>query len=112
MTLSDHLDMLGVTLMATWAKTKKTNGDAVQLSLQNTIRPWKAGKFLPVTQRGWSLNSYALPKIWFRTKSVDLRMCDIQSITSSYKQGAPKLHMRGQTVRETKQKVSSARADI
>ena len=85
MTLSDHLDMLGVTLMATWAKTKKTNGDAVQLSLQNTIRPWKAGKFLPVTQRGWSLNSFALPKIWFRTKSVDLRVCDIQNITSTYK---------------------------
>ena len=85
MTLSDLLDMLGVTLMATWAKTRKANGDAVQLKVKNTINPWKSGKFLPVTQRGWSLNSYALPKIWFRSKSVDLRVCDIQKLTSTYK---------------------------
>ena len=85
MTLSDHLDMLGVTLMATWTKTRKANGDNVQLKVQNTVRPWKAGKFLPVTQRGWSLNSYVLPKIWFRSKSVHLRECDIKSITSTFK---------------------------
>ena len=30
MTLSDHLDMIGVTLMATWTKTRKVNGDALQ----------------------------------------------------------------------------------
>ena len=56
MTLSDHLDMVGVTLMASWAKTRKANGDALQLKIKNTINPWKAGKFLPATQRGWSLN--------------------------------------------------------
>ena len=59
MTISDHLDMVGVTLMASWAKTRKINGDALQLRIQNTIRPWKAGKFLPITQRGWSINCYA-----------------------------------------------------
>ena len=85
MTISDHLDMVGVTLMASWSKTRKVNGDALQLRVQNTIRPWKAGKFLPITQRGWSINCYALSKIWFRTKCIDLRVCDIKSITSSYK---------------------------
>ena len=85
MTLSDHLDMVGVTLMASWAKTRKANGDALQERVENTIRPWKGGKFMPVTQRGWSLNSFALSKIWFRTKCVDLRVCDIQKITSSCK---------------------------
>ena len=65
MTLSDHLDMVGVTLMATWVKTRKVNGDALQLKIQNTICPWKSGKFLPTTQRGRSLNCYALSKVWF-----------------------------------------------
>ena len=85
MTLSDHLDMVGVTLMASWAKTRKVNGDALQLRVQNTIRPWKAGKFLPLTQRGWSLNCYALSKVWFRARCVDLRICDTKNITSSCK---------------------------
>ena len=57
MTLSDHLDILGVTLMATWTKTRKANGDALQTKVKNTIQPWKAGKFLPLTSRTWSLNT-------------------------------------------------------
>ena len=85
MTLSDHLDMVGVTLMASWTKTRKVNGDALQLKVKNTINPWKAGKFLPVVQRGWSINSYALAKVWFRAKCIDLRVCDIKAITSSCK---------------------------
>ena len=85
MTISDHLDMVGVTLMASWTKTRKANGDALQLTVQNKVRPWKAGKFMPVTQRGWSINSYAYSKVWFRSKCVDLRVCDINSITSSCK---------------------------
>ena len=85
MTLSEHLDMVGVTLMASWTKTKKANGDALQQKIENTIRPWKSGKFMPVTQRGWSLNSFALSKIWFKTKCVELRACDIKKITSTYK---------------------------
>ena len=58
MTISDHLDMVSVTLMASWAKTRKVNGDDLQLCIQNSIRPWKAGKFLPIAQRGWSINCY------------------------------------------------------
>jgi hypothetical protein len=40
---------------------------------------------MPVTQRGWSLNSYVLSKVWFKTKCVDLRVCDIENITKSCK---------------------------
>ena len=85
MTLSDHLNMVGVTLKASWAKTRKANGDALQLKVKNTVNPWKALKFLPLIQRGWSLNSYALSKVWFRAKSVNLRVCDLKSITGSCK---------------------------
>ena len=72
MTLSDHSDMVGVTLMASWAKTRKVNGEAIQKQIENTIRPWKSGKSMPVTQRGWTLNSFALSKIWFRTMAFTL----------------------------------------
>ena len=85
MTLSDHLDMIGVTLMATWTKTKKANGDALQSKVKNTIQPWKGGKFLPLTQRCWSLNCHALSKVWFRARCVDLRVCDTKAIMSSCK---------------------------
>ena len=85
MTLSDHLDMVGVTLLASWPKTRKANGDALQQRVENTVRPWKGGKFMPVTQRGWSINSFALSKVWFRTRCVDLRVCDMKNITSNCK---------------------------
>ena len=85
MTLSDHLDMVGVTLMATWTKTRKENGDILQSKVRKTIMPWKSGKFLPLTQRSWSLNCYALSKVWFRSKCIDLRVTDLSSITSSCK---------------------------
>ena len=48
-TLSDHLDIVGVTLMATRAKTKKAYRDVLQSKIKNTVNPWKAGKFLPIT---------------------------------------------------------------
>ena len=83
MTLSDHLDMVGVTLMASWTKTRKANGDLLQAKVDNTIRPWKAGKFMPVTQRDRSINSFASSKVWFRAKCVELRACDIKKLTSS-----------------------------
>jgi hypothetical protein len=53
--------------------------------MENTIQSWKGGRFMAVAQRGWSANSYDLSKIWFKTKCVDLRVCDIKSITSNCK---------------------------
>ena len=85
MTMADHLDMVGVTLTADWTKTRKENGEALQTKVKNTVQPWKAGKFLPITQRGWSINSFALSKVWFRAKSINLRISDIQSIISCCK---------------------------
>ena len=49
MTISDHLDMMGVTLMATWSKTRKSNGDALQTSIKNIVGTWKTQKVLPLT---------------------------------------------------------------
>ena len=85
MVLSDHLDMVGVQLRATWTQTRKSNGDIVQQRVGNTINPWKAGKFMPLSMRPWSINCYVLSKVWFRCGSVDLRVSDLSAISSSVK---------------------------
>ena len=85
MILSDHLDMVGVQLRATWTQTRKCNGDIVQQRVSNTINLWRAGKFMPLTMRPWSVNSYVLSKVWFRCGTVDLRVSDITAINSSVK---------------------------
>ena len=85
MVISDHLDMLGVQLRATWTQTRKSNGDIIQQRVSNTINSWKAGKFMPLTMRPWSVNSFVLAKVWFRCGSVDLRVGDINAINSSIK---------------------------
>ena len=83
MVISGHLDMVGVELHSTWTQTRKANGDIVQKRTTNTINPWKAGKFMPLTSRPWSINSFALSKVWFECSSVDLRVGDITAISSS-----------------------------
>ena len=85
MTVSDHLDMLGVELRATWVQTRKANGDEIQSRVDRTTRQWRSGKFMNLTLRSWSLNSYCLPKVWFRTHCMDLRQQDINKILSSVK---------------------------
>lgn len=77
--------MIGVQLKATHTQTRKTNGDILQEKIKNTIGPWKGGKFMPLTQRCHSVNTYCLPKIWFKCASIDLRVLDISKITSNIK---------------------------
>ena len=53
--------------------------------IQDQLGSWKAGKFLPLTSRPWSLNSYCLSKLWYRTSCLDLRAGDCDAITSYFK---------------------------
>ena len=55
--------MLGVQLRATWTQTRKVNGDTIQERVSKSINSWKAGKFMPLTMRPWSLNSFVLSKV-------------------------------------------------
>ena len=85
MTLTDELEMVGVELKATWTQTRKTNGDAIQKRVSSKINLWKGGKFMPLSMRSWSINTYGLSKVWFKTHSVDLRVLDITNINKSVK---------------------------
>ena len=83
--LSDHLDMVGVQLRATHVQTRKMNGENLQERVKNTIGPWRGGKFMSLTQRGFSVNNFCLSKIWFKSASIDLRVVDTKKITSLIK---------------------------
>ena len=83
--LSDHLDFVGVELRATYIQTRKVNGEQLQAKVKNTVGPWKAGRFMPITLRPFSANNYALSKVWFKCSSVNLRSQDITTINSQVK---------------------------
>ena len=85
MVIADHLDMVGVQLKASWIQTRKVNGDIIQQRVSSTINSWRAGKFMPLSMRPWSVNSYVLSKVWFKCGTVDLRVADITAIQSSVK---------------------------
>ena len=85
MVLSDSLEMVGVELKASWLQTRKANGDIIQSRVSNTINAWKSGKFMDLSSRPWSLNTYALTKVWFKCHTVDLRVSDTTTITSKVK---------------------------
>ena len=83
--LSDHLDFVGVELHATYIQTRKVNGEQLQSRIKNTVGPWKAGRFMPISIRSYSVNTYALSKVWFKCSSINLRMQDINAINSQVK---------------------------
>ena len=83
--LSDHLDMLGVTLMATYTSTRKANGDILQEKIKNLVGSWRSGKFMPLTMRPHSLNCYAYSKLWHRCCALDLRVSDITAFNKQSK---------------------------
>ena len=83
--LTDHLDYLGVRLFANYSATRRENGEILKKKVKDRVGSWKAGKFMALTSRPWSINSYCLPKLWYRTGCLDLRVGDSAAITSSVK---------------------------
>ena len=83
--ISEHLDMIGVELKATHTQTRKANGDILVDKVKTIVGPWKGGKFMPLSLRCHSANTYCLPKVWFRSASIDIRIGDINQITSCVK---------------------------
>ena len=77
--------MVGVQLTATFSLTRKLNGDKIQETVKNVIGPWKGGKFMPLIQRPYSVNSFCISKICFRSASINLREGDFNVINSQIK---------------------------
>lgn len=60
--MSEHLDMVGVKLTASFQKTRKLICDELQEKVKNIIAAWSGGKFMPLTNRPHSLNTFVSPK--------------------------------------------------
>ena len=80
--LTDHLDYLGCKQYSNYTVTRRENGEILKKKVKDQMSSWKAGKFLPLTSRPWSLNCYCFSKLWYRTGCIDLRIGDINAITS------------------------------
>ena len=85
MRLTDTLDMVGVQLCSSWSKTRRKNGDTLQQRINLVLGSWRSGKFMPLTLRPWSANTFALSKVWFRCATVNLREADFTAIMSCLK---------------------------
>ena len=83
--VSDHLDMLGVVLKATVTQTRMVNGDEIVRKVKSKVGSWQGGRFMPLSQRPCSVNCYVFSMVYFRCNSIDLRVKDFNSITSSVK---------------------------
>ena len=85
MRLTDKLDMVGVQLCATWNATCSVNWANLCSKISKICGSWRIGKFMPLTMCPFSVNYYALSKLWFRCASINIRVGDIASINSSIK---------------------------
>ena len=61
------------------------NGDIIQDKVRKIVGSWKSGRFMPLVLRPYSVNTYALSKVWFKCSSVNLRSMDMDFITSQVK---------------------------
>ena len=77
MRLTGSLAMVGVELTTCWMRTRQVNCEELRSRVQKTVGSWRSGKFNPLVVRPYSLNSYCLSKLWFKTSSLDLRASDV-----------------------------------
>jgi hypothetical protein len=80
--LSDSIRMVGVELTASWQHSRRINCDRLLKSVRNLVGCWRAGKFMPLLSRPFSVNVYLLSKVWFTAGSVNLRAEDIRIIST------------------------------
>ena len=68
---------IAVQLCSTWSNSRR--------KISNLSRSWRSGKFMPLSLRPYSGNTFALSKVWFCTSTVNLRETDFASINSFLK---------------------------
>ena len=83
--ISNHLDMIGVKLMANYSDSRKINCDALVKQIQVKIGAWRGGRFMSLCDRPTSINTYGLSKAWFKCASINLRVSDFSAIDKSIK---------------------------
>ena len=85
LTISEHLDILGVKLFANFNQTRTKNGEILIKKISDLINSWKSGKFMPLLNRPTSINVFALSKIWYRAASINFKLGDIENMQAKIK---------------------------
>ena len=88
--------MVDVKLKSSFLQTRKVNCDELQDKVRNVIGPWKGGKFMPLSLRSHSINTYCLSKVWFKCPSINLRVCDHARSLPPLKAGCSKTSLLNQ----------------
>ena len=75
---SEIIDMLGVKLYYNYTKTRQENGVIAIDKVKKKINTWKSGKYLPLTDRTHSVNTFILSKLWYKMGSIEFQKSDIK----------------------------------
>ena len=62
LTKSDHLDILGIKLYANFNFLRVENRKQIKRRVEQKINLWWSEKFMPLTNRAFSVNTYILSK--------------------------------------------------
>ena len=86
MGIVEELNFLGVLLARNSTKTRALNGEELTKKVRATIGGYKAGRHSPLICRPYTVNTYIMSKIVYRSAIINLRAQDINHIQSSIKQ--------------------------
>ena len=85
MEVVDHLNFLGVTLARTSSKSRAINSEILSKKVKSTMAMYKAGRHSPLVCRPYTVNTFVMSKICYRSSIINLRSKDIHSMQSSVK---------------------------
>ena len=86
MSVVDQLCFLGLKLCRSSAKTRAVNGEDLTKRVKMAIAVYKNGRHSPLICRPYTINTYVMSKISYRSSIINLRSQDINNIQSAAKQ--------------------------
>ena len=72
-------------IKSAYMQTHKVNRDELMEKMKSIIEGWKNGRFMPLTQKTWSVNSYIHPTVWYRYHLIHMREVNFSKMTSLIK---------------------------
>ena len=82
----EELNFLGVKLARSTSKSRALNGEELVSRVKTKIGSYKAGRHSPLICRPYTLNSYVMSKVVYRSGVLNLRAQDTNAIQSAAKQ--------------------------
>ena len=78
--VTDHLDILGVSIYENWRKTQKENGSKIVNKVNRVADKWKGGRFYDYLLRPHIVNTYLYSNVWYAASVVDFQLGHLDEI--------------------------------